>query len=142
MVFDFFVDWVVFVAWRGITLPLKNFCEEQYFFCTDCDWAQGCHFLARSEMVTGNYIFFRCIGRLPGWIRLLLVSITTMKIINTSEAPCGKGVQIYTLYFVLTQKLYLLPLKLLLSILSGSFRYRFMRIIQGNYFVQFSRIKR
>jgi len=40
-------------------------------------------------MVTGNYIFFRRLGRLPGWIRLLLVSITTMKIINISGAPCG-----------------------------------------------------
>jgi len=40
-------------------------------------------------MVTSNYIFFRRTGRLPGWIRLLLVSITTMKFINTSGAPCG-----------------------------------------------------
>ena len=40
-------------------------------------------------MVTGKYIFFKRTGRLSGWIRLLVVSVTTMKSINTSGAPCS-----------------------------------------------------
>ena len=43
--------------------------------------AQVCHSVARLEMVAGNYIFFRCTGRLPGWIRFLIVSITIIKAI-------------------------------------------------------------
>jgi hypothetical protein len=40
-------------------------------------------------MVTGKYMFFKCTGRLSGWIRLLLVSVTTLKRINTSGVPCS-----------------------------------------------------
>jgi hypothetical protein len=83
--------------------------------------------------------FFRFTGRLSGWIRLLLVSITTMKSINTSGAP--SGTRRSNIYFVFCTYPKIISL-ILQSVLSGSFQYRFMRIIRGNYFVEFSGIMR
>jgi len=77
MVFGFYVDWMVFVAWHGITSPRKNFYEEQYFFLSLLLSTRP-SFSSKVRNGDRNYTLFRRTGRLPGWIRLLLVSVNTM----------------------------------------------------------------
>lgn len=75
MIFGFYVEWMVFI-WRIVIFHSLRL---------------SINLSLSSKVRNGDrkLFFFRRTGRLPGWIRLLLVSVTTVKSINTSGAPCG-----------------------------------------------------